>query len=488
MALAAADESDLREFEVAEHATVPTRSGYLILGGMLIGGLAIRLLLVNHGVYQGDAQIFRGWAVRLATSPLSDFYSSVRSADHLPGDLWFLWGVAHVWRSLSPEMNVQAPGFLFLLKLVPAVADVGIGVFLFLIGRSFGGSRTGLIAAGLFMFNPASIFLTGVWGQWDSVSAFFMLVGLWLLLRGSPEWSLPVFTYAALIKPQLGLFFVLVGSAWLCWTFRRPDRVEHLPGGWRNRTIRLVIGGIISLGVFLAVDLPFSVGLPLLPTRWTIFERMSYALDRHTSISANAFNLWGVFGKASNSTALTDSAAFAAGISYQHWGEILLGVATLVVLVLFWLRPTRSMALWGSLAITFSLFMLPTRIHERYLMPAMVLAVLVVAIAPNLRWLGVVLSLTYFANIFYVYHYFNAFGIGPGGSGPSSDLIPLSISTVNLFLLVVVYFAGFVLAFSTAERAEMPQTADLSLRARISQLVDEDGGAAGEWAIQEGQP
>ncbi len=434
-------------------STPSTLASYVALAGILVAGFAIRLLLFPHGVFEGDAQTFRTWAVRLASAPLSDFYASARSADHLPGDLWFLWGIAHLYRWYSPAMNVHSAGFLYLLKLVPAVADAGIGLLLFVIARGFAGPRAGLLAAALFMFNPASIFLTATWGQWDSISAFFMLVGIWLLLRGNPEWSLPAFTYAALIKPQLGALLVLAGLAWWCWTIRSQRDPGTSRDGLRDSLGRLALGVLASIAVFLALDLPFNVGLPLLPARWSIFERMSYALNRHQSISANAFNLWGVFGRSSNTLSITDSHAFMAGLSYQHWGEILLGAAVLTALLLFWLRPDRSMALWASLAITFSLFMLPTRIHERYLMPAVVLALLVSAIAPNLRWLGIALSLTYFANIVYVYHYLNQVGFGGRGTNPN-DLIPLGISTVNVFLLLVVFAAGFVLASGSSPRDE----------------------------------
>src|SRR6185437_16029309 len=119
----------------------------LSLAAILIAGLALRLWLSRYGVFQGDAQTFRQWAVRLVSAPLTDFYSSARSADHLPGDLWLLWGIAHLYRWFSPGMNVQGFGFLFLLKLVRSLADVGIALMVFLIARSFSGARAGLVGA-----------------------------------------------------------------------------------------------------------------------------------------------------------------------------------------------------------------------------------------------------------------------------------------------------------------------------------------------------
>ena len=428
----------------------------LLLVVILGAGLALRLVLTPHGVYQGDAQTFRSWAAQMMHAPLSSFYASSPTADHLPGDLWFLWGIAHLYHLFSPSLNLQSFGFLFLLKLVPSIADTIVGLMLFIVARSFAGARAGLLGAALFMFNPASIFLSATWGQWDSVSAAFMLLGLWLVLRGSPEWSLPFLTYASLIKPQLALLIAIAAIVWWRW-FIQPNGDQdqaRARGNWRGRTARLAISALLSFGVFLAVDLPFGVGLPLFPTRWTIFGRATDALNRYQSISANAFNLWGVFGQSSNMNTVSDSKILFAGLSYQAWGTLLLAAAVLIALTLLWLRPTPEMALWAALAITFSLFMLPTRIHERYLMPAVVLALLVAAIAPGLRWVGIALSLTYFANIFFVYHYYGEFNFGRQQS--PSNLIPLGISTVNLFLFVIVFASGFILVHAQRHSAQTP--------------------------------
>lgn len=437
-----------------------SRSAYLLLAFIVIMGLAIRLVMAPHNGYRGDIQAFRLWAVRLVDTPLADFYTPVRSVDHLPGDLWLLWGIAHMYHWISPQMNVQATSFLVMLKVVPSIADAGIALISFLIARRFSGIGAGLLAAAFVMFNPALIFVSATWGQWDSVSAFFMVVGLWLLLRGDPEWSLPFFTYAALIKPQLGLLAVLAVLAWWRWSFQRQNEGPAPERVWLRRTVRLALGAIASLTVFLLVDLPFGVGLPFMSTRFTIVERISNALNRYKWVSANAFNFWGIFGKATLPTPLTDSQVFVANLSYRQLGEILLGLAITVVLALFCLRPTRDMALCSSLAITFSLFMFPTRIHERYLMPAVVISLLVSAIAPKLRWLGIALSLTFLVNLYYVYHPWNYLGFGQNRQ--PSELIPLAVSAANVFMWLVVFTAGLLLAFGPVvieQRGEEPQVA-----------------------------
>ena len=169
-------------------------------------GLAVRLALLPVGAYGYDLTLMQSWAERLVTRPLVRFYASPEVVDHLPGDLWLLW-------LLGRAMDLIAPGALvpqIALKLVPTLADVGIGVFLFLLGRRLAGPDAGLLAAALFVLNPASIFLTAIWGQWDSVSAALALIAVWLVVRGDPAWALPPLAWAALIKPPFAALVPLV--------------------------------------------------------------------------------------------------------------------------------------------------------------------------------------------------------------------------------------------------------------------------------------
>jgi hypothetical protein len=200
------------------------------------------------------------------------------------------------------------------------------------------------------------------------------------------------------------------------------------------------------------VDLPFSVGLPLLPTSWTIFGRVSVALDKYRAISENAFNLWGVV--ANGRLMADDSERALFGLSYHAWGMGLLTIALLGSLALYWRRPDAEMVLWAAGVTMFAAFMLPTRIHERYLLPAVVLLALLAALAPALRWVGVALSLTYLINLDVVYQRARSGGFGAFGQ-PSARLT-LCISAINLFLFLVVCGVGVALTRRAPERAAEP--------------------------------
>ena len=176
------------------------------VAGVLLGGLLIRLAIAPYGGHHFDVPTFQFWTFHLVKDPLSEFYNLrqrfLPEQDPLPGDLWILWLIGQVFRLFSPEMDVETPGFVWLLKLVPALADVGAAFMLYLIGSRLWNRNAGRLAAVFVLLNPGSIFITSVWGQWDSVSTFFALLGLWLFLAGRLGWVLPALTYATLVKPQ----------------------------------------------------------------------------------------------------------------------------------------------------------------------------------------------------------------------------------------------------------------------------------------------
>jgi hypothetical protein len=361
-------------------------------------GLAVRLALLPAGGYGYDLTLMQLWAERLITRPLVRFYASPEVVDHLPGDLWLLWLLGRAMDLV--ELGALVPQIA--LKLVPTLADVGIGVLLFLLGRRLAGPDAGLLAAALYLLNPASIFLTAIWGQWDSVSAALALIAVWLVIRGDPAWTLPPLTWAALIKPP---FAALLPLDLLSFVWRHV--VPHTRWGGTQSTTEslmaslgeLALTAVICVLLARALLLPFDVGVGPLPARWDLLERLRYSLDLYPETSVNAFNLWAtplVGNREPDAQPLL-------GVAVRTWGLALFGAAYLLILARYWRRPDARAFIWAAFAISFAAFMLPTRVHERYLLPAITLAALAAAVTPRLRWFFAALSVTFFANLYWVY-------------------------------------------------------------------------------------
>jgi dolichyl-phosphate-mannose-protein mannosyltransferase len=409
---------------------------------IILAGLAIRLSLAPLNIGTGDRPIFKPWARQLVTEPLSSFYAAPMLVDHLPGDMWILWAVAELYRAWSQEPQARELPDL-LLKLVPAAADAGIALVLFLLGRGLHTPQAGVVAAAFFMLNPASIFLTSIWGQWDSVSALLALMALWLLWRGNLEFALPVLTYAALIKPAFAAFVPLFALAVIRRHIRPhapwvpPADATGPPEPLGRLLRRALVGFTTSVLVTVAVLLPFDVGLPLLPAHWSLWERLQYTYDTYQLVTLNAFNLWGLWALPAAWESMPDDLPFLFGVTYNAWGTFLTAAAYAMIVFLSWRTNSRRGLLWACLGLSLSLFMFPTRIHERYLFPAIVYAALAAAISPGLRWMYGALTVSYFANLYWVYAISGAVPLDPFLHTSNVFSSPVSCLNVALFLYVL---------------------------------------------------
>ena len=66
-------------------------------------------------------------------------------------------------------------------------------------------------------------------------------------------------------------------------------------------------------------------------------------------------------------------------MAVRTWGLALFEAAYVLILVRYWRRPDVQAFIWAAFAIAFAAYMLPTRVHERYLLPALTLAALAAA-------------------------------------------------------------------------------------------------------------
>ena len=114
-----------------------------------------------------------------------------------------------------------------------------------------------------------------------------------------------------------------------------------------------------------------------------------------------ASNLWGAVGFWIPDNTLWN------GLSYQIWGYILLASYWLII-GYYYFKKKLSIYTLATLA-TLGFFFLPTRVHERYLYPAIVFLILITAYLRSrlLLILAGILSLLHLLNLYYVYVYYN---------------------------------------------------------------------------------
>ena len=182
----------------------------------------------------------------------------------------------------------------------------------------------------------------------------------------------------------------------------------------------------------------------------------------------------------------------ATSISWQLAGTILFALAALIALWQIARKDDPEGLVVGSLVLAVAFFALPTRVHERYLFPALALAAPL--IARSWRWavLYGVLTLSFFANVYWVYTADWSFAAppvvnpGPGGLAMVRDpyLAAFLYKDLGIYLLsaMIVVALGWLLiqgqrmAFSAGKR-ELLSATDQEVAAspwpRVAAAVDD---------------
>lgn len=370
------------------------------LATLLLLALLLRLTISPYGGYDYDLDTFRVWAVQLTSHPPWDFYELEPAPDKLPGDLWLLWGIGQVSSILSGDAQPGGEAFVWLVKLAAAVGDLAVGVGLYVAITHLATRRVAMLAATAYLFNPASIYLSSVWGQLDSIPLAAATAGVALFLIGHPRLAFPLLTYAALIKPQYGALVPLLVLARL-WGPEAARGEDAAGPERRTALLDIAIGGAASAVLASVILLPYGVGIPPLG-QWSILDRVSVAVDKWPFASMYALNLWAAVDPPVRGL-VPDSKEWLFGLTYRSWGMVGAGAGYASVLAIYgWKRSTPAL-LWAVAATMFLLFLFPTRVHERYVFPIIGLVALLLPFGPGYLLVYVGASLACLANLYFAY-------------------------------------------------------------------------------------
>ena len=429
-----------------------TRDTVGALLGVLALGLALRLIiayLLPGSGFRTDLDAFDYWARNLAAQGPYGFYDRPFFHDYTPGYLYALWFVGWLVTTFHLEnLGDTIPFFQALgLKAVPILADLAIGWLVHSMIRELGGGRrVALAAAAVAVLNPVSWFDSVVWGQVDSVGVVFMLLGLRELWRDRPERAAVWTVVAAIIKPQLAILIPLVAVV----TIRRalwPEGGEGDPAR-TGRPVRILTTGLAGFVTAVLLCLPFGLSVIQLTAqppfiRSGLLEQVAVAAGGYPYLTVNAYNPWALFpsdtglslansfqwvcdfaGSASPSTAGSNHCAFGSAlvgpIPTVLIGSTLLVASMLAVLWLVARRPDRVTILVGLTVLALAFYVVPTRVHERYIYPFFALALILAAASPRWRVAYVALSAGFLANLYAILVTYpdnpsisDWFGIGP---------------------------------------------------------------------------
>lgn len=374
---------------------------------MLSFAFVIRALLFSIPGYKIDLNTFAAWFNAAAEHGIRPFYLVTGWHDYPPFNIYLFWLLGSLAKNLS---LYGTPYLSYLIKLPSNIFDLATAFLIFVFVRRKLDFKYSLMASALYAFNPAAIFDGAIWGQYDGIYTFFLIASLLLVLNSKPKLSAAAFVVALLTKPQsialapLLVFFIIRKFGW-------------------KRFGQSVLAAAATV---LVVILPFEWSNPVT----FLYGVYSSGYSGYPYTSLNAFNLWafGGFWK-------PDTHGFLF-VNFFTIGWILFGASAVFALYVLHKRFNASeewLVLFSAFILFFSFFMLPTRIHERYMFPALSVLAMMFPLVKKTRPIYGVLSLTCLVNQAYVLYFLNADRFIPDG-----DPVVFVVSLINLAVLLYV--------------------------------------------------
>lgn len=325
---------------------------YCLPAVLLGSALALRLLLsyFYHG-FDTDISCFAAWADRIFRLGPSQFYSPDVFTDYPPGYMYILYGVEAV-RSLL-RIPYMSELHILLLKLPAILCDIVCGCLLYRTACKKTSDTTALLLTSIYLFNPAVILNSAVWGQIDSVFTLaVVLMCLGLVNCRMPQAYL-AYALGVLLKPQMLVFtpVLLIGVF---------DHVFIKQFSLRKLMLNLMYG-VYALLALLLLCLPFGLD--------RVFAQYIQTLGAYPYTAVNAYNFWGLLGL--NWTGQDGILLF---FSYRTWGAIAIFLIVLFTfLISFILKGDSTKYLLLGAFIILTMFVFSVRMHERYMYPGLIL-------------------------------------------------------------------------------------------------------------------
>jgi dolichyl-phosphate-mannose-protein mannosyltransferase len=394
-----------------------TKREIIILALVLAISALVRALLFPTKGFPTDTGDFISWFTTASQHGIGPFYSLAGFADYPPFNVYIFWAFG----SLANALNLS---IATMVKFVPNLFDLSTALLIFFFAKNQASFKIALASTALYTFNPALIYNAAVWGQFDAVYTFFLVFSVMLALKSKPLPSAAMFALGLLTKPQgialLPLIILLI---------------------FKKNGIKKLLTSVLAFAVTVfAVVLPFEgMSIPFLTNIY------SSGYTYYSFGSVNAFNLWGLLGL----SWIPDGGLYIVG-----W--ILFGTFAAFTLYVVHKRFHVSgdfLAIFAAFMLLFCFFMLPTRIHERYMFPAISMLALMFPLIKKTRIVYITLTATLFINEAVVLNWLNT---GYPSDFPWDPVI-LAVSAINLLMLA---YASILLWYELKGHAWLKAEAD----------------------------
>ncbi|MGN0478877.1 MAG: phospholipid carrier-dependent glycosyltransferase [Hominenteromicrobium sp.] len=346
---------------------------------VLAAGLVLRLVLgYSINGFDADISCFKSWAMYTHEYGFSEMYYSDFFIDYPPGYLYILYLTEFFRRLFFIPQYAQASTLL--IKMAPILSDIGCAAILWVLARKKLGESSAQFVSAAYLFCPAVILNSAVWGQADSFCALLLLLTLLLLWYNHTPAAAMLYGLGVLSKPQMLIFAPVL----IFWVIRRRD--------WKN----LILGPVLALGVILLLSTPFIKD-------WDygkLIEIYTGTIDYYAYYTINAYNLWALLGR--NWAALPENSL---------WLQFGVPLAVVLAGILMLKSRHREAVFACPTVLMFTVYIFCVKMHERYLFPVLLCLLLTYVFTREKRFLlcfaGT--SFFHFLNVAYVLYLNNSY-------------------------------------------------------------------------------
>jgi hypothetical protein len=294
-----------------------------------------------------------------------------RVCNYPPLSAYLLYASGLVFRLVSQDRLINTVVSHACFSCWSILADLVLAAGCAAIVSHLRGARAARWTWLVALFFPPFWWDSVVWAQMDTVLLAPVVWMLYFMLR--QRWACAGFLWGVAfgLKPQAILFIPLWGYALFA----------ERPRG------RVILGGLVAAGTIGAIALPFMLHSGLAWLRLSYLQNVGgeYA----DQITLKAFNIWYVDLLRTDSL---DAFARWGPLTKSGWGKVFLLAGMLAGFVAGlwrWRGDRRALLFWAALSLLLFM-MLPTEVHERYLL--LVLPFVGVATAVSRRfWPGFML-------------------------------------------------------------------------------------------------
>ncbi|MBP3295321.1 MAG: glycosyltransferase family 39 protein [Lachnospiraceae bacterium] len=237
------------------------------------------------------------------------------------------------------------------LKVPAMLCDLAAAILLYYTAGGRSKEKEACTMAALYLFNPAVIFNSSIWGQTESCFTFCVLLMCVFLEKKKMFGAILAFGLGMLLKQQTIVFTPVLIYGMLRYV--RPPEIK--------KKLLFIIGrSCVVLALMVLICLPFHIGKSI--------DYYFNTLQVFNGASMNAFNFWALVGR----NQVEQSQVWLFGIPAEMWGRVFRILVVLIGGIYVWLRRNGkvNVAILGALMIV-PYFTFGTAMHERYLYSAM---------------------------------------------------------------------------------------------------------------------